>query len=194
MPGTHSSTISGKCRCSKSKIWLSDFFCCCLAFLFTFQAEHSPPTFLCNNNRDSWLFSASFIYGLRQGHSASWERHKLSALCLWSEKGIWLKHLFTFPSLFPTETRVWEDMYDYVFLQHQARMSLAEELLSVFCDDFIANSSICYEVWAQWWSAGLLFVAWAGVWSVPLKKLFCHSEQDCAMVSLLWMWWQSQWH
>lgn len=54
-------------------------------------------------------------------------------------------------------------------------MSLAEELLSVFCDDFIANSSLCYEVWPQWWSARLQLLAQAGVWSVPLKKPFCHS-------------------
>lgn len=200
MPGTRSSAISGECRCSKNKIRLSAFFCCWLAFLFTLRAEHSPTAFLCNNNNngDLWLFSANFIYGLRQCHSSSWRRHKLSALGLWSERGVWHKHLFTFPSLFPTETRVWEDMYDYVFLQHKARISLAEALFSVFCDDFIANSSICYEVWAQWWSVRLQLVAWAGVWSVPPQKAFlslraglCHglSSLDVAepMALVLWL-------
>lgn len=85
--------------------------------LFRTQSHCFP----CNNNGDLWLFSASFIYGLRHGHSASSERHKLSALCLWSERGVWLKHLFTFATLFPTQTRVCEDMYDYVFLQHKGK-------------------------------------------------------------------------
>lgn len=86
MPGTRSSAISGKCRCSKNKIWLSVFSCCWLAFLFSLQAGHSPVAFLCCNNGDMRLFSASCICGLRQGHSASWAGYKMCFLCLWSEK------------------------------------------------------------------------------------------------------------
>lgn len=40
--------------------------------------------------------------------------------------GVWLKHLFTFPSLFTRKTRVWEDAYAYVLPRHGARICLGE--------------------------------------------------------------------
>lgn len=141
------------------------FFCYWLAFLFSLQTGHSPMAFLCNNNRDLRPFSANFIYGLRQGHSASWARHKLCALCLWSERqGSGLStFLLTYFSQFISHRNQGVGGCVCLFLAPAWSWDLpgwksvlrSKGLLQVFCHDLTENSSMWYEVWVQCWSARL---------------------------------------